>query len=337
MKIAFLTEMGFTGKIPANHTNMRTEFAWMHALSADHFSIGDWKSIVNYDCVMVIFPKGGGHSYSIDGIKLIDKKNPYSFLFASSIITDLKNNNKLVCSIQEGPAWYSNDFDLDDQFNLYNRLFECDILFAHNKYDILWYKGLFPEKRVEIMPTLLIEELIQYITPQKENKVIIGGNFSRWYGGFQSFMVADEFNCQKYVQTSHSSRFGEDQIPGLTVLPRMYWFDWMKTLSKFKYAIHMMPTIAAGTFSLNCAYFGIPCVGNIKVDTQRICFPELSFDSEDVYNVRLVSKRLYESENFYKEMSKLGKENYQKYFSKEYFFTHINNILYKQIETNHTI
>ena len=39
MKIAFLTEMGFEGKIPADHLNMRTEFAWMHALDADHHNI----------------------------------------------------------------------------------------------------------------------------------------------------------------------------------------------------------------------------------------------------------------------------------------------------------
>ena len=26
MKVAFLTEMGFEGKVPSNHSNMRTEF-----------------------------------------------------------------------------------------------------------------------------------------------------------------------------------------------------------------------------------------------------------------------------------------------------------------------
>ena len=34
MKSVFLSEMGFAGKIPRNHTNMRTEFAWMCALDA---------------------------------------------------------------------------------------------------------------------------------------------------------------------------------------------------------------------------------------------------------------------------------------------------------------
>ena len=38
MKIAFFSEMGFEGKIDrTTHNNMRTEFAWMTALDADHY------------------------------------------------------------------------------------------------------------------------------------------------------------------------------------------------------------------------------------------------------------------------------------------------------------
>lgn len=328
MKIAFLTEMSFRGKISSDHSNMRTEFAWMHALNADHFFIRDWNSVVGYDYVMVIFPKGGVYLNS-EGKTLVSDKNLYSDLFASNIVTDLKSKNKKVCSVQEGPTWFVNDFSLEDQFNFYNQLSECDILFSHNTYDTSWYSGLFPGKQVEVMPTLMIETLIKNITPNAENKTIIGGNFSRWYGGFQSFMVSDEFNCEKYIQTSHSSRLGEDQIPGLTVLPRLYWFDWMIQLSTFKYAIHMMPTIAAGTFSLNCAYFGIPCIGNVKVDTQRICFPDLSFDSEDVYNARIAAKRLYESKDFYKSVSDSAKYYYKKYYNVDIWKNKIYNILNK--------
>ena len=45
MKIAFLTEMGFEGKINSNHSNMRTEFAWMYALNADHRHINYYKEV----------------------------------------------------------------------------------------------------------------------------------------------------------------------------------------------------------------------------------------------------------------------------------------------------
>ena len=39
MKIAFFTEMGFQGKVPRTHDNMRVEFAWMCALQTDHWNI----------------------------------------------------------------------------------------------------------------------------------------------------------------------------------------------------------------------------------------------------------------------------------------------------------
>ena len=41
MKIAFFTEMGFRGQVTRTHENMRTEFAWMCALNADHYNLKD--------------------------------------------------------------------------------------------------------------------------------------------------------------------------------------------------------------------------------------------------------------------------------------------------------
>jgi hypothetical protein len=98
-------------------------------------------------------------------------------------------------------------------------------------------------------------------------------------------------------------------------------------LPTFKYAIHLMPTIAAGTFSLNCAYFGTPCIGNEKVDTQTICHPDLSVVLDDLEKARILANRLNEDQRFYKECSEAFKINYQKYYTKEHFKTKLNNIL----------
>ena len=75
-----------------------------------------------------------------------------------------------------------------------------------------------------------------------------------------------------------------------------------------------MPTIAAGTFSLNCAYFGIPCIGNEKVDTQRLCFPELSVDVEDINKARTLANILKNDLDFYNECSEKAKLNYIEHF-----------------------
>jgi hypothetical protein len=156
---------------------------------------------------------------------------------------------------------------------------------------------------------------------------LIGGNFSRWYGGFQSYVVANELNLPMYVQTSHSSRVGEEHIPNLTVLPRLSWLDWMKTLSTFKLAIHLMPTVAAGTFSLNCAYFGIPCIGNQRMDTQRLCFPDTSVDVEDVEKSRNIAVQLISDVDFYQEVCEKAKENFEKHFSVNIYKQRMKNIL----------
>jgi hypothetical protein len=76
-----------------------------------------------------------------------------------------------------------------------------------------------------------------------------------------------------------------------------------------------MPTVAAGTFSLNCAYFGIPCIGNNKVDTQRLCHPELSVDVNDLDTARKLAIRLRDDSAFYDDCSKIALENYKKHYN----------------------
>ena len=313
MNITFLTEMGFEGKVPSNHPNMRTEFAWMYALDAIHCNLFNYKSVKDQDHVFVIFPKGETFLNAV-GVKLVEKQNPVSQLLTTNFIDELKNNNTKVHYIQEGPSWFFNDYEIVDQLNFYNLLSKCDSIFAHNEHDVKFYKGLFPNKPVNVIRTLLIEELISHITPHSEEKVIIGGNFAKWYGGFQSYVVSHVFAVDKWTQDSHAKRPNEQNIPDLNHLQRLPWAGWMNVLSTFKYAVHLMPTIAAGTFSLNCAYFGIPCIGNIKVDTQRICHPELSVDVEDVKKATDLAYKLKNDKDFYNKCSlnakKLYRENY---------------------------
>jgi len=322
MKITFLTEMGFEGKIPSNHPNMRTEFAWMHALDAEHNNLRNYQNIKNQDHVFIIFPKGETFLNAV-GVKLIDKNNPTSDLLSSDFMDILKSNNKKIHYIQEGPSWFFNDYEIMDQFNFYNILSKCDSIFAHNNHDINFYKGLFSNKKVHSIKTLLIETLISHITPNPEEKVIIGGNFAKWYGGFQSYIIADIFKVDKWTQDSHAKRTNEHNIPDLNHLQRLPWAGWMNVLSTFKYAVHLMPTIAAGTFSLNCAYFGIPCIGNKKVDTQRICHPDLSVNVEDIEKARILANRLKDDKEFYLHCSTTAKENYKKYYNLEKWKTEI--------------
>ena len=197
MRIAFVSEIPGQGKVPITFPNMRTECAWMHALNADHYNIVYAvinKTVKDYDHVFVVFPKGKTY-LSAEGSRLIEEQNPASPFITPELIKLLRaGNNKKIHYVQEGPHWWFNDYEINDQINFYNMLHKCDSIFAHNESDKAYYEGLFPNKVIRTMQTLMIEELIKDIVPVKENKVIIGGNFARWYGGFESYRVAEAFN-----------------------------------------------------------------------------------------------------------------------------------------------
>ena len=326
MKIAFLTELKGEGKVTANYPNMRTEFAWMYALNADHFPFSSYQKVSNYDHVFAILPKGK-LNLSAEGTKIGNQINPVSNLLSSNVISELKTNNTKIHYMQEGPSWWFNDYEIIDQFNFYNLLSSVDTIFAHNKHDVKFYKGLFPSKNISTIPPIMIHHHLKNITPNPQEKVMVGGNFARWYGGFQSYIVADEFNAEKWIPNSNAQRENEDQIEDLNHLPRLTWLDWMKTLSTFKYAIHLIPTVAAGTFSLNCDYFGLPCIGNEKVDTQRICHPDLAIDVDDVEKARKLAKRLKEDKDFYDMCSEMSKIKYHEIYTLSKYKLKINNIL----------
>ena len=327
MKIAFLTEMGFEGMVPSNHPNMRTEFSWMFALNAEHTPIHEYRKVEGYEHVFIIFPKGKTF-LSAEGSKLVHGTNPVSELLRQDIVNVLKaNNNKKVHYVQEGPHWWYSDYEVSDQIYFYNLLAQCDSIFAHNESDTLYYKGMFPGKPVRVISSLMIENLVKDIIPTKQEKAIIGGNFARWYGGFESYTVASRFEVPIWVQTSHATRTEEALLENIKHLPRMLWADWIIKLSEFKYAVHLMPTVAAGTFSLNCAYLGVPCIGNIEVDTQRFCHPDLSVDVWDIEKAQKLALRLKDDTEFYEQCSKNTQRLYREYYSVDVWKYKMNTML----------
>ena len=99
----------------------------------------------------------------------------------------------------------------------------------------------------------------------------------------------------------------------------MDWVDWIKELNKRRYAVHLMRTHAAGTFALNCAYLGIPCIGYKGLDTQELCHPELSVNVGDVLAAREKITKLKEEPAFYAMCSVTAQENYKKYYHEDKF------------------
>lgn len=332
MNIAFLTEIPFEGMWPNDFPNARTEICWMLALNAYHYNINDFLKVKRFDHVFVIIPKGKVF-LSADGSKITDENNPISNLLESNFIEILKNNNKKVYFIQEGGVdRHINDYTIEDQFNYYSQLTKFDIIFSHNEYDKLFYCGILQNTiKVEVMPSLMFEHLIGHIKWTPQNKIMLGGNFSHFYRGMQSYlMIRDISDHSLWTMTSHSKRVGEEYIENLHHLPRLNWVDWMEKLSTFKSGIHLMDLRAAGTFFLNCGYFGIVSIGNKLVDTSRLIYPDWCVD---VYNLNQVFEKVsYLKENINDKKwliseSEKAKENYRRHFSKEVYLEKLNRIL----------
>ena len=296
MKIAFFTEMGFNGKISRSHDNMRTEFAWMCALDADHYPIGSIP-VDNYDLAIVIIPK----------------KNP------NFNIEDLKASCKKVAVMQEGPNWYWQDYDLAKQVWYFNTLTSADIIFTHNESDRKYYQGLTAHPDVRVMPSLMIEDSIPKNIECPRSGVIIGGNFVSWYGGFDSMIIAKDLSEDGTVYCPSMGRKQPLEDNLVSHLPYMNWAQWIQQLNNFKYGVHLMRTHAAGTFALNCAYLGIPCIGYKGLDTQMICHPDLTVELGDLNAARNIALKLRKDEEFYLYCSKLSKDMYNKHFSEEVF------------------
>tara|TARA_R110001592_G_scaffold191652_2_gene438142 strand:+ start:1230 stop:2132 length:903 start_codon:yes stop_codon:yes gene_type:complete len=299
MKIAFFTEGGYQGKVPRNHPNMRTELAWMCALNADHWNINQPPN-QQYDLGVVIIPKN----------------NP------QFDINKLKQYCNKIAVMQEGPNWYWQDYPLNQQIWYFNTIQEADLMFVHNESDRKYYEGL-TGKECKVLPSLMIKDSISNLPKVKRKDVIIGGNFCSWYGGFDSYITAQEADCPIYIPSMGRKIEGEENMPKLNHLPYMNWVEWIKTLNNFKYGVHMMRTHAAGTFALNCAYLGIPCIGYEGLDTQEKCHPNLTVKLGDLATAKKLLTLLKTDQGFYSDCSLISKENYKKYYCEKNFLKQI--------------
>ena len=288
MKIAFFTEMGFTGKISRTHENMRTELAWMVALDADHFTIGS-QPTMKYDLGIIIIPK----------------KNP------GFDIESIQKSCEKIAVMQEGPNWNWQDYTLDNQVWYYNTLCTADIIFTHNEIDRKYYKGLCNHNDVRVMPSLMIEDVVGKLASEERKDVIIGGNFVSWYGGFDSMIIAKELSDTGNVYAPSMGRKQDLEEQ----------FETMKRgiIETAKFGVHLMRTHAAGTFALNCAYLGIPCIGYKGLDTQEILHPDLTVELGDLDSARKIAKKLRNDEEFYLYSSTLCKELYNIHYTEKEF------------------
>lgn len=315
MKIAFFTESRYYGKVPEGTTSMRTDLAWVYLLNADHIYMYDFSKSMHYDLGIIIIPKN-----RVD--VPIDK---------------IKNSCTKIAIMQEGPANYWTDYTMYDQIQHLTLLNSADFLLVHNDIDINYFSGL-TGKRCYIMPSAMVESLVDSNLTIKQiedrKNIIIGGNMCAWYNGMISYVIASQyakhFNQEIWAPSMGRKISGEERLDGLKHLPYMDWTAWMQHLNNFSVGVHMMPTAAAGTFSLNCAYLGIPCIGNMDIDTQRICHPDLSFKCSDIIGALEAIDKLKDPD-FRKECREYAINSYYEEYHSRLFAGRMNNIFESEL------
>ena len=317
-KIAWFTEGGWQGNVSLDNPNMRNDVSTKYILGAEHYPIFHIPTVLEqlgegyYDIAIVTLPKTN-----------VDK------LLQFDMIGDLKKLSKKVISMQEGPHWYFQDYTMEEQIWWYNTLTEFDMLLAHNEKDVKYYSGL-TNALVHKMPTLMLTERLG-ILPRSEwgDAVIIGGNMVRWYGGFDSYIVAQEFDMPIHAPSMGRKIDREDEMD-ITHHPYMTWIEWMNFLSQYHVGVHMMPTHAAGTFTLNCAFHGIPCIGYKGLDTQEELHPYLTVNDGDIEKAKHLAKELKNDKGFYDTCSKICRKNYERsFYNEKNFVPYITDVLGK--------
>lgn len=320
MNIAFFSESNFDGKISRDFDNMRVEYAWYIGLDATHHYVGNLPSMDEnmYDLGIIIIPKT-----KIEQLMQVD------------LINQMRRVCKKIGYMQEGPYWYFQDYPMDQQVWYFNTLMDMDVIFGHNQADVDYFKGLTQKKHVYQNPSLMITDKIKphIVNPDARDGVIIGGNMVRWYGGFDSYIIAQEFG-EDIFAPSMGRRIVREEEMGITHLPYMNWMEWMNNLSRFKYAVHLMPTYAAGTFALNCAYHGIPCIGYDGLDTQSKCHPQLTVKMNDLRFARELANKLKNDSNFYQTASETAKTNFEVFFGEKEYIKNMNGIIEGVINEN---
>lgn len=309
-KIVFLSQMNFSGRIERTHSNMRVEFAQMCALNADHHPLHGIDNIdTKYDVAILLIPK---------------TQADRDLLYNVDIVSKARKIADKVVFMQEGPSWIYQDLPVHQQIWHYNLLTSVDGILSENETDIPYFRGINPKVPVQDIPSLMIEDsVLDARLIKKQDKVIIGGNFTRWYGGFDSFVVATELDMPIHCPSMGRRQPNEEQL--VQHLPYLQWTDWIYALAEFKYAIHLMPTIAAGTFAMNCGFLGIPCIGYTEADTQRKIHPKLSVKIGDLEAARNYAVALKNDKAFYDECATDARENYTKLISESQFLSKMKN------------
>jgi|TARA_R100000005_G_C4988741_1_gene196533 hypothetical protein len=323
MNIKYITsEMGFKGKFPKDYPYMRVFESQIYYLDATHLPITE---------ILMNDKKYDGDLWWNIG------KGGFEKQYISYLFNNFQNTTELlkrkfdnVFIYQDGEIGWWNQVDVKLQVWWYNQLSTSDKIFVPNETDVDFYKGMFPDTKIGVMRSVMTDDgLDKSKFLNKEDRAIVSGPCTYEYNGFPQVILASNLGIPIDIPPMGQDRMPKDSWEmaeniGVNYLEYMTWIDWMYNLSRYSYGFMLMNTTASGSFALNCAYHGIPCIGDIKADTQRILFPELSVGTYEIGKGLQLLKKLKNDKVYYNDVSQKAKEMYDLHFTKEEYLNILN-------------
>jgi|TARA_R100000455_G_C6255734_1_gene111626 hypothetical protein len=305
MNIGFFSEAGYEGKVPRNHPNMRTDVAWVCALDATHHPLPKIETLPDklYDVGVMILPK------------------KREMLLNYPLLEQYRRVCKKVTVMQESYYNYWQDSPIAEQIWYFNFITSMDLIFCHNDVDLKYYNGL-TNVRTELLPTVMITDGIVRRN-ESGNGTIIGGNWVKDYGGFDSYQVALELENPITAVTTGRMKPEEQEV--LNHIPWVMWREWIDILSQFNVGVQL-GTAAAGTFNLNCSFHGIPCIAYSNSNTQRILHPLTTVELGEIDKAKDIARKL-KDDKFYKFCMETTQKRYNMYYSEKVFLKHFDGIM----------
>lgn len=305
MNIGFFSEAGYEGKVPRNHPNMRTDVAWVCALDATHHPLSKIETLPD-------------NLYDI-GIMILPKKR--EMLLDYPLLEQYRRVCKKVTVMQESYYNYWHDSPITEQIWYFNFIASMDLIFCHNDVDLKYYNGL-TNVRTELLPTVMITDDI-VVRNEWGDGTIIGGNWVKDYGGFDSYQVALELDNPITAVTTGRMKPEESQV--LNHIPWVMWGEWIDILSQFNVGVQL-GTAAAGTFNLNCSFHGIPCIAYSNSNTQRILHPLTTVELGEIDKAKEIANKL-KDDKFYKLCMETTQKRFEQYYIEEVFVEHFGKVV----------
>ena len=214
----FITELGFEGKVPKEHTNLRAAETWIKYLDSYHinlFKVLKEDKVYRGTCWLII-PKG---------LKAVH----FLMQHHQDLISNLKTKFDKVYCIQEGETTFWNHYSVAIQVWIYLQFQASDKIYTQNTYDIKYLKGLFPDNNFGILRSVLDDSVLDKNNfKSKQDKVILPGPYTIEYHGFVQTCIAHHTNCTIDIPPMGNSRMPKDSWDmadnvGVNYLDYMMW------------------------------------------------------------------------------------------------------------------